>query len=579
MACGLFVFGDNFMAEQSKETKAQKVERLKRELNPWEKLDEIREFARKGHGSIPAEWLSTYFRFWGIYTQGDGAGALGGKGGEGLAMPFFMVRIRIPNGFMSSDQARTIAGLSARYGRGVVDITVRQNIQLHWVRIEELPDLIEQLWRVGLNTLGACGDVTRNITGCPLAGVDGDEVFDASPVTLELNRFFVGNSDFRNLPRKFKISITGCRSWCTYPEINDIGLTGTIRKRNGGDEHGFSLRIGGGLSTQPHLALRLNAFIGLRQAVPVVRSIAEIFRDVDGLRDSREQARLKFLFLKHGWSADSFLAEINRRLGFELDPAEPEDPPSDVMRDHVGIHAQRQPGHSYVGAAVLRGRLSADQLRLAADLSDRFASGELRATAMQNLIVVNVPSQNASALARELEGIGLRIEGSPFWRGAIACTGTEFCKLAITETKGFARWIVEELEERLPGFDQQLKLNITGCPNSCGQHWIADLGLEGKKIRVDGRMADAYYFCVGGAVGREQSIARAVGYRCLASEVPDAIARLLSVYNRLRNEGENLRQFFSRHSNDEIRGFLAGGITLPVPRDLPTAITPHGIEG
>jgi sulfite reductase (ferredoxin) len=223
--------------------------------------------------------------------------------------------------------------------------------------------------------------------------------------------------------------------------------------------------------------------------------------------------------------------------------------------------------------------MSAEQLRLAADLSDRFAKGELRATAMQNLIVVNVPKQNAAALGRELEAIGLRIEGSPFWRGAIACTGTEFCKLAITETKGFARWVVEELEERLPGFDQQLKLNITGCPNSCGQHWIADLGLEGKKIKVDGRMADAYYFCVGGAVGREQSIARPVGYRCLASEVPEAIARLLSVYLRLRNEGENLRQFFARHSNDEIRGFLAGGMAAPVARDLPTATTPHGIEG
>jgi sulfite reductase (ferredoxin) len=567
------------MAEQSKETKAQKVERLKRELNPWERLDEIREFARQGHASIPAEWLSTYFRFWGIYTQGDGAGVLGGKGGEGLAMPFFMVRIRIPNGFLSSEQARTIAGLSASYGRGVVDITVRQNIQLHWIRIEELPDVIEQLWRAGLNTLGACGDVTRNITGCPLAGVDGDEVFDASPVVLELNRFFVGNADYRNLPRKFKISVTGCRSWCTYPEINDIGLTGILRRRGGGDEPGFSLRIGGGLSTQPHLALRLNAFIPLRQTAPVVRAVAEIFRDAGVLRESREQARLKFLFLKHGWSADSFLAEIERRLGFELDPAEQEDPPSDVFRDHVGIHAQRQPGLCYAGASVLRGRMSAEQLRLAADLSDRFAKGELRATAMQNLIVVNVPKQNAAALGRELEAIGLRIEGSPFWRGAIACTGTEFCKLAITETKGFARWVVEELEERLPGFDQQLKLNITGCPNSCGQHWIADLGLEGKKIKVDGRMADAYYFCVGGAVGREQSIARPVGYRCLASEVPEAIARLLSVYLRLRNEGENLRQFFARHSNDEIRGFLAGGMAAPVARDLPTATTPHGIEG
>jgi len=566
------------MTEPVKETKAQKIERLKQEKNAWERLDEIREFARRGFSAIPPEWLSTYFRTWGIYTQGDGAGATGGKGGEGLAVPYFMVRIRIPNGFLSSHQARIIATL-AQQARGLADITVRQNIQLHWVKVEELPGLIEQLWNAGLNTMGACGDVARNITGCPLAGVDADEIFDASPVVLELNRFFVGNAEFYNLPRKYKISITGCRVWCSYPEINDIGLTGVIRKRTGEEERGFSLRVGGGLSTQPHLGVRLNAFVAWNQAVPVVRAISEIFREADALRQSREQARLKFLFLKHGWNAATFLAEINRRLGFRLDPAEEEVPPADIFRDHVGIHPQKQEGLCYVGAAVLRGRMTAEQLRLAAELSDRFAGGQLRTTSMQNLLIVDVPKQNAEPLARELGGIGLRIEGSPFWRGAIACTGTEFCKLAITETKGFARWVVEELEERVPGFDQQLKLNITGCPNSCGQHWIADLGLEGKKIKVDGKLQDAYYFCVGGAVGREQAIARPVGYRCLASEVPEAIGRLLSSYSVLRSEGENLRQFFARHTNDQIRGFLAGGLTPPVARDLPTAATPHGIEG
>ena len=394
-----------------------------------------------------------------------------------------------------------------------------------------------------------------------------------------VDRFFVGNADFYNLPRKFKLSVTGCSVWCSYPEINDIALTGVLRKRLAGDEQGFSLRVGGGLSTQPHLAVKLNAFVPGGQVVPVVRSVAEIFRDADVLRQSREQARLKFLFLKHGWNADGFLAEINRRLGFKLDSAEENEAiPVDAFRDHVGIHAQKQSGYCYVGAAVLRGRLRAEQLRQMAELSDRYAKGEVRATGMQNLLIVNVPQQNASSLAREIEAIGLRIEGSPFWRGVIACTGTEFCKLAITETKGFARWVVEELEERLPGFDQQLKLNVTGCPNSCGQHWIADLGLEGKKIKVDGRMADAYYFCVGGAVGREQSIARPVGYRCLASEVPDAIVRLLSSYTMFRLEDENLRQFFARHSNDELRGFLSGGVAVAVPRDLPTHATPHGVE-
>jgi sulfite reductase (ferredoxin) len=297
------------------------------------------------------------------------------------------------------------------------------------------------------------------------------------------------------------------------------------------------------------------------------------------LRQSREQARLKFLFLKRGWDAETFLAELNRRLGYRLDEAVEEEVPSDVFRDHVGVHAQKQAGYSYVGASVLRGRLSAEQLKSAADLSDRFADGHLRTTNMQNLLIVNVPNAQASALAAELDALGLRTSGSPFWRGTIACTGMEFCKLAITETKGFARWLVEELEERIPGFEQQIKLNITGCPNSCGQHWIADIGLEGKKIKVDGRMQDAYYFCVGGAVGREQSIARPVGYRCIAAEVPDAIERLLERYAERRATDENLRQFFARHSNEEIRGFLAGSMVGAVDRDLPQAATPHGVEG
>lgn len=567
------------MAEH-KETKTQRVERLKREKNAWECLDDIREFARRGHGSIPPEWLATYFRAWGVYTQGDGAGVLGGIGGEGKTTPYFMVRVRIPNGLLTSEQARTIADTAQRCARGLVDITVRQNIQLHWVTIEDMPDLLDQLWRAGLTTKGACGDDTRNITGCPVAGVDADEVFDASPLTLELDKLFVGNPEFYNLPRKFKIAITGCRSWCSYPEINDVGYTAVLRKRSSGEEErGFSLRIGGGLSTQPHLALRLNAFVPWNDVVPVTRAVAEVFRDADVLRRGREQARLKFLFLKHGWDADTFLSEIHRRLGYKLDGAVEEFAPADVFRDHVGIHEQKQAGYCYVGASVLRGRLTSEQLRVVAELSNRFADGHLRTTNMQNLLTVNVPNHTVEQLARELHDIGLRTGGSPFWRGTIACTGTEFCKLAITETKGFARWLVEELEGRIPGFDQQLKLNVTGCPNSCGQHWIADLGLEGKKIKVDGRMQDAYYFCVGGAVGREQAISRPVGYRCVASEVPDAIERLMSRYTERRLPGENLRQFFARHTNDDIRAFLAGTLVGGVERDQPTAPAPQGVEG
>jgi sulfite reductase (ferredoxin) len=566
------------MAATATETKAQRVERLKREKNPWEGLDDIRRFAREGFGSITPEWLGTYFRWWGVYTQGDGAGALGGTNGEGKALPFFMVRIRIPNGLLQSHQLRTIAAVTENYARGTADLTVRQNIQLHWVTIEGLPELLEALWRAGLTTMGSCGDDTRNITGCPLAGVDADEIFDASPIALEANRFFVGNGDFYNLPRKFKVSITGCRVWCSYPEINDVGFT-ALRRARAESDIGFSLRIGGGLSTDPHLGVRLNAFVRQHQVIPVLKGVAEIFRESEVLRENRERARLKFLFLKHGWTARSFQDELESRIGFHLDPAVDERPPDDVYRDHVGVHPQKQPGYCYVGAAVLRGRISAQQMRAAADLSDRFAAGQLRTTNMQNLLIVNVPQHDAGALARELDAVGLPVGGSSFWRGAVACSGSEFCKLAITETKSFSRWLVEELEERLPGFEQHLKLHVTGCPNSCGQHWIADIGIEGKKIKVDGKQQDAYYFCVGGAVGLHQSIARPIGYRCLASEVPDAIERLLRRYLDERLPGENLRRFFARHSDEDLRECLAGKFLAAVARDPSPGRVPHAVEG
>ncbi|HTC66899.1 MAG TPA: hypothetical protein VK685_07175 [Candidatus Acidoferrum sp.] len=573
------VIPDKSPESKPPETKAQRVERLKRSKNAWDHFDEIQQFARTGFESIPPEWLGTYFRSWGVYTQGDGVGVIGGKNGEGQAIPFFMVRIRIPNGLMRSEQVRTIANLAEKYGRGVADITVRQNIQLHWVTIESLPNVLQSLWNVGLTTTGACGDVARNITGCPLAGLDGEEIIDASPLALQIDRELGGNSEFYNLPRKFKISITGCRHWCSYPEINDIGLTATTRRRAGKAEVGFTLRVGGGLSTNPHLAAALDAFIKPEQVVQVVRGVAEIFRASEVLRQSREKARLKFLFLEHGWTADTFLAELQQQIGFSLDPGEREEIPADIHRDHVGVHDQKQPGLVYVGASVLRGRITPQQLNLAADLADRYADGHVRNTVMQNLLIVNVRKESAALVADTLTAAGLPVRASVFARGTISCTGSEFCKLALTETKSFARWLTEELEERVPAFEEQLKLHITGCPNSCGQHWIADIGIEGKKIKQNGKMVDAYYFCVGGSVGQFASIARPVGYRCTADTVPDAIERLLEGFNTRREGKENLRQFFGRHTSEELRALLAGTFIGAVERDVVLGPVPHGVEG
>ena len=556
-----------------KETKAQRIERLKREKNPWEAFDEVRAFARVGRSSVVPDWASAYFKWWGIYTQGDGVGATGGKGGEGLASEWFMMRIGIPNGIVSASQLRTIGGIARRFGRNLADITVRQNIQLHWLTIESLPEVVEALDAIGLSPKGACGDVVRNVTGCPLAGVAADEWIDASGIAQDIAKLLTANAEFYNLPRKFKISATGCPSWCTYPEINDIGLPPA--RRDG--EVGYSLRVGGGLSNEPHLAVRLDAFVRPGEAVEVVRAVTEIFRDQQGLRESRDHARLKYLFMREGWTAESFLDELNRRLGFKLVSGVPEQVPDDILRDHTGIHPQRQPGLSYVGASVLRGRITGEQLEATAELADRFGSGALRATVSQNLVIIDVPKAKADELARELGQIGLNVEGSPFWRGAIACTGTEFCKLAIAETKGFTRWLVDELEERLPQFDQQLKLHVAGCPNGCGQHWIADIGLEGKKIKHEGKLTDAFYFCLGGAVGDQAGVARPVGYRCAAPLVPEAIERLLRNYLAGRGPAENLRAWFARHSNDELRAQLAGEILTEVERDVPSGRVPHGV--
>ncbi len=587
-----------------KETKAQRVERHKREKNAWDHLDEIRNFARLGHESIPQEWLGTYFRTWGIYTQGDGLGVIGGTGGEGKATPYFMMRIRIPNGLLTSHQLRTIAELSTAHGNGVADITVRQNIQLHWIRIEAIPEILDTLHSIGLTTTGACGDVARNITGCPLAGVHAHELIDVNPIIQAIDKELGGNPEFYNLPRKFKITVTACPDWCSYPEINDIALIATRRPIRGSElqlrhttlannglqppanhesqianhEIGFSLRIGGGLSTQPHLAVPIPAFIQWKQVIPVVRAITEIFRESDVLRHSRDKARLKYLFLEHAWTAGSFLELIESKLGYSLDPAEPATPPAQVHRDHLGVIPQQQPGLFSIGASVIRGRITPAQLRVAADLAERYGDGHVRNTPMQNLLLVNIPEEHVSTVVNELTAAGLPIESSAFVRGTVACTGSEFCKLALTETKSYSRWLTEQLEDRFPNYQEQLRLHITGCPNSCGQHWIADIGIEGKKIKSNGKMIDAYYFCVGGSVGQIAAIARPLGYRCPAEDVPNAIARLLEYFHIEREQHEPLQRFLARQSTESLRSVLGGGPVEIAERDLATAATPHSVE-
>jgi sulfite reductase (ferredoxin) len=558
-------------ASPVKETKAQKSERLKLAKNPWDAWEEVRQFAREGRDSVLPEWAGLYFKWWGIYTQGDGVGATGGVGGEGKATEYFMMRIGLPNGILNSPQLRVIADLTKTYARNLADITTRQNIQLHWLTIDALPKVVDALTAVGLSPKGACGDVVRNVTGCPLAGIDGHELIDASPLAVEIAHKLTANPDFYNLPRKFKISVTGCHLWCTYPEINDLALTAIKRVVDDKEEIGYTLRVGGGLSTEPHLAVRIPAFIRQDQAYAAVHAAAEVFREQQELRENRTRARIKYLFMRHGWTAESFLEAIEAKLGYRLDPSPVSEDvvPDDIYRDHIGVAPQKQVGLSSVGASVLRGRISGEQLHQLAELAEQYGNGELRTTIMQNILIANVPHAKTADLVVALNGMGLQVDVSSFWRGAIACTGTEFCKLAIAETKSFSKWLVSEMEERLPAFDQQIKLHVTGCTNSCGQHWIADIGLEGKKLKKDGKTVDAFYFCVGGAVGRFARTARPLGYRAAADDVPDAIERLLRGYLAARQPEEDLRAYFARMDDDSLRAQLAGTVIDPVDRDAP----------
>ena len=337
----------------AQETAAQRVERIKREKPSWDIMDDIRRYAPLGFDAIPKDDLSVRFRAWGLYTQGDGGGT------RGEEMPFFMMRLRTPNGLLTSEMVRTAADISDRYARGSIQITNRQNFQLHWLRIEDVPTIWDELSRVGWTSQGSCGDNTRTVTGCPLAGVLHDEIIDASPIALAVDRHLNGNPDYANFPRKFKITVTGCPHWCTYPEINDIGAT-AVRRDDG--VVGFHVRVGGGLSTRPHLAVLMPAFVLPEQLPAVCEAIAGVFRDSDELRVNRAKARMKFLFFNHGWTAEKFLAEVERRIGYTLAPAVPETPPEGAYRDHLGIQPQKQPGTYFAGFSVGSGLLSTEQL-------------------------------------------------------------------------------------------------------------------------------------------------------------------------------------------------------------------------
>ncbi|GIJ26007.1 ferredoxin--nitrite reductase [Micromonospora qiuiae] len=532
-------------------------ERTKKDDNPLnvrERIENI--YARHGFASIDPQDLRGRFRWWGLYTQRK-AGIDGGRTAvlepHELEDEFFMLRVRIDGGQLDLAQLRTVAEISREFARDTADITNRQNIQYHWIRIEDMPEIWRRLEAVGLQTTEACGDCPRVVLGSPVAGVAEAERIDASAAIDEIVQRYIGDKQFSNLPRKFKTSI----SWLvdTPYEANDIAFLGVDHPEHG---PGFDLWVGGGLSTNPMLAQRLGVWVPLAEVADVWAGVVGIFRDY-GYRRLRHRARLKFLVAD--WGVVKFREVLEKEyLGRTLlDGPAPDLPEKPI--DHLGVHAQRD-GLHYVGAAPVVGRVSGSQLAQLADVVEAHGSDRVRLTPYQKLLVLDVPPERTESLVTALRGIGLEVHPSVWRRGTMACTGLEYCKLAIVETKARGEELVARLEERLAGEDLKdadISIHLNGCPNACARTQVADIGLKGQLVTgPDGRQVEGFQVHLGGglgmAAGQTAGFGRKLrGLKTTAEELPEYVERLVRHYLAGRTEGETFANWVIRADEEELR--------------------------
>ncbi|MCS0602126.1 nitrite/sulfite reductase [Streptomyces sp. LP11] len=518
-------------------------------LNVRTRIETI--YSKRGFDSIDPNDLRGRMRWWGLYTQRR-PGIDGGKTAilepEELDDKYFMLRVRIDGGRLTTRQLRVIGEISQEFARGTADITDRQNIQLHWIRIEDVPAIWERLEAVGLSTTEACGDTPRVILGSPVAGIAEDEIIDGTPAVDEIHRRVIGNPDFSNLPRKFKSAVSGSPLLDVAHEINDIAFVGVEHPEHG---PGFDLWVGGGLSTNPKIGVRLGAWVPLDEVADVYEGVIGIFRD-HGYRRLRTRARLKFLVAD--WGAERFRQVLEdeylkRKLVDGPAPAQP----VERWRDHVGVHRQRD-GRFYVGFAPRVGRVDGTTLAKIAEVAEAHGSGRVRTTVEQKMIVLDVEEAQVESLVAGLESLDLTVTPSPFRRGTMACTGIEYCKLAIVETKARGISLIDELERRVPDFDEPITININGCPNACARIQVADIGLKGQLVMdKDGNQVEGFQVHLGGALGLEAGFGRKVrGLKVTSEELPDYVERVLKRYQDEREDGERFATWTTRASEEAL---------------------------
>lgn len=524
------------------------IEALKQRVNGLDVWEHILEASKIGFSAVDQD-LVPLFKWYGIYAQKpkeDG---------------FFMMRIKIPGGQLNSRQIYKLSDLGKRYAKGVIDITTRQAVQMHWLKIEDIPNIVRELQEVGMDVMGGCGDVTRNITGCPLAGLIEDEIFDASNELLDIDNFMTRNRDFSNLPRKYKMSVTGCAHWCSQPDINCVSLVGVEHPIT--KEKGYTLKVGGGLSTKPIIAKNFPVFIKREEAKDVITAVTTVYRD-HGFRDKRHKARIKFLV--EDWGVERFLDESEKILGYKLTRvpllkimntgAEEYFPsPKDSHHDHLGVTKLKN-GNYAVGIAFISGRTTDLDLANIARLADEFSvTKEVRSTNKQNLILVNVAEPKLKDCLEKALSYNLKVDYSAFTKLGVACTGTEFCNLAIVETKARAKELFNYLDNEFPNFKEELMISVTGCPNNCAQYSIADIGLVGCKVKEEtsGEMLDAFRIFLGGRLGDEAQFGKPLEGRFLHRDIHLVLKKLFQFYLDEREEDEQFRFFIDRLGIENIQ--------------------------
>lgn len=533
-------------------------------LNPNEEMKqagaplEVRErieniYAKGGFDSIDKGDLRGRFRWWGLYTQreqGYDGTFTGDDNAELLEAQYFMMRVRCDGGALTNAALRTVGQISTEFGRDTADISDRQNLQIHWVEVENVPEIWRRLADVGLQTAEACGDCPRVILGSPLAGESLDEVLDPTWAIDEIVRRYIGQPDFADLPRKYKTAISGLQD--VAHEINDIAFIGVNHPEHG---PGLDLWVGGGLSTNPMLAQRVGAWVPLDEVPEVWAAVTSIFRDY-GYRRLRSKARLKFLI--KDWGIEKFrevleTEYLKRRL---IDGPAPE--PVKHPIDHVGVQRLKN-GLNAVGFAPIAGRVSGTILSTVAELAERAGSDRIRFTPYQKLVVLDVPDDKLDELIAGVEALGLQSKPSHWRRNLMACTGIEFCKLSFAETRGKAQGLVPELERRLEDINSQLDVpitvNINGCPNSCARIQVADIGLKGQMVDDGhGGSVEGFQVHLGGSLGLDSGFGRKLRqHKVTSDEVSDYIDRVVRNFIKHRNEGERFAQWAIRAEEADLR--------------------------